>query len=134
MIFLKIVCIAAILFIVASFPGNHEIDYINFKTFLKYKLEIILLSIFLIFLLVSPRIFFDDQNLYIKKTWRKEMVIPLTSVVSISSYHVRLGTGYTIEYINDDKDPASIRFESKPKNIIEKFINQAKKINPNIKT
>ena len=109
----------------------------DLKTNLEYKLYFVVLSLLSIYFFTRPKISYDDNNLYIKKINKAEIVIPLKNIKTIfyNSFAWRhAGYTYSIEYHVNPTEENSIKFylQSNFLGRIKEFINLVKMHNPNL--
>jgi hypothetical protein len=137
LIFIKLVCILGLLLSLAIVFGRSK-NTINddFKTDLEYKLLLIATTVLTGYFLTRPSVCYDDRNLYIKKTTKKEALIPLKNVKSFfeNPLSVNKGTAiYTIEYKINSLENDLIKFAANySSNNIKNFKILIRKINPSV--
>jgi hypothetical protein len=105
---------------------------VDFKTSLEIKLMAFVCISFLIYFFLQPIIYYDVTNLYIKRIYTKQTIIPLKNIRSLFNNPIKYKgrTTFSIEYINSEKETSTIKFNinyySKK---ISSFITEVKKIN-----
>ena len=137
-LFTKFAVIGGVIFTLKMILNQSTSDPdFDLKTNLEYKLYFVVLSLLSIYFFTRPKISYDDNNLFIKKINKAEMVIPLKNIITIfyNPFALRRG-GYTysIEYNLNSTEENSIKFYLQA-NFLERlknFINLVKVHNPNV--
>lgn len=137
LILTKLLCFLAVLFCLKLLfnEGKNNVE-IDFKTDLEYKIFFIAFIGLLIYFLTRPKILYDDINLYIKKVYKKEMIIPLKNVTSFfeNPFSANKGTAiFSIEFNDNSSENDSIKFlASYSSESIKNFKIVIRKINPHV--
>ena len=74
---------------------------------IEYSISFIVLSLLLLYLFSIPGIYYDNDNLYIKRANKINTVIPLFSIQSMYFSVLGFGQGsysYKIKYLNDTNE------------------------------
>ena len=108
---------------------------IDFKSSLEIKILLFICLSFLIYFFLQPNIYYDKTNLYIKRLYVKQTIIPLSNIRSLFNNPITYKgrSTFAIEYIDNMKEVNSIKFNINhySKRILT-FINEVKKINQNV--
>lgn len=135
LILVEIMCVIAIIFFSKLIiENNNDVDF-DFKTLLEYKISLFIFIAGLIYFITRPSIYYDSNNIYIKKTNKNVIIIPLKKIRSIfkSPFGSKGTTMFTIEYINDENEKDSIRFNGPYfSNKLSNFMAILKETNPHI--
>ena len=108
---------------------------IDFKNSLEIKIVMFLCISFLIYFFLQPIISYDDTNIYIKRIYTKQTIIPIKNIRSLFNNPIKYKgrSTFSIEYMNSEKEMSSIKFNinyySKK---IATFINKVKSINHSV--
>jgi hypothetical protein len=108
---------------------------VDFETDFEHKVYLIGSIGLLIYSLTRPHIYFDDANFYIKKiTKKKETIIPLRNITSIfkNPFGGRGSRMITIEFINKENEPSSVKFSSRYSTRLKDLIGKTQQQNPNV--
>ncbi len=134
-ILVKVMCFIAIVIFSKLIIDNNNNDDFDFKTLLEYKIFLAVFIAALIYFFTRPAIYYDNTNIYIKKVTQSLIIIPLKKVRSIfKSPFVSKGTTmFTIEYINDENEKDSVKFNGRYfSSKLSNFMAILKETNPHI--
>jgi len=104
----------------------------DFKTSLEIKILLFICLSFLVYSFLQPNIYYDSTNLYIKRIYTTQEIVPLKNIKSLfkNPLTYKAHSTFTIEYIDSDKATNSIRlsiyYYSKK---ISNFIDKVREIN-----
>ena len=128
----------ALVFISAKLlvDDSKVVDGVGFETDFEHKVYLIVSIGFLIYVLTRPIIYFDDDNLYIKRIYKKrETIVPLKNITSIfkNPFGSRGTNMITIEYINNSNESSSIKFTTSYfSERLKNLINHTQQRNPHV--
>jgi len=77
-ILVKVMCVIAIVIFSKLIIDNNNNDDFDFKMLLEYKIFLAVFIAALIYFFTRPSIYYDNNNIYIKKVTKSAIIIPLT--------------------------------------------------------
>jgi hypothetical protein len=112
-------------------------DAFNTQDQNEFKFLLILTALIALYSFIMPITFYDESNLYIKKFAKKEIIIPLMDIISITERKFSTYGGistYRIEYLDASRQIDTIRFRAKDSSrALTNFIDIVGTLNPSVK-